>query len=56
MSRTLWNVNGVPMTVTEYYRYQFLRPALDKIAEGATVSMQGAACLSEIGAVRRTEL
>ena len=48
MGRTLCNVNGVPMTVTEYYREQSLKPALDKIAEGATVSMQRAACLSEI--------
>lgn len=48
MGRTLCNVNGVPMTVTEYYREQFLKPSLDKIAEGATVSMQRAACLTEI--------
>ena len=36
------------VTVTEYYREQFLKPALDKIAEGAKVSIQRAACLSEI--------
>jgi hypothetical protein len=29
MGRTLCNVNGVPMTVTEYYREQFLKPALE---------------------------
>src|SRR5229473_6031744 len=48
MGRTLCNVNGVPMTVTDYYREQFLKPSLDKIAASATISMQRATCLKEI--------
>ena len=48
MGRTLCNVNGVPRTVTEYYREQFLLPALDKISSCATVSLQRAACVREI--------
>jgi hypothetical protein len=45
---TLCRVRGVPMTVADYYREEFLKPSLNKIAEAATVSMQRAACIKEI--------
>jgi hypothetical protein len=47
-SRTFAKIDGVPLTVEDYYREQLLKPSLDKIAAEPTRSMQREACIHEV--------
>jgi hypothetical protein len=49
-NQTLLSVRGVPKTIADYYREESLTPSLNRIAEGATLSMQRSACIKEMTA------
>jgi hypothetical protein len=44
---TMFNVEGVPLTIRDYCREQLLKPSLDKIAAAPTLAMQRAECIRE---------
>ena len=47
LNTTYFRVEGVPLTVIDYYREQLLKPSLDKISAGPTLAMQHAECIRE---------
>jgi hypothetical protein len=47
-SKTFANLNGVPLTVLDYFCQELLRPDLDKLAAGPTWEMQRVQCIRQI--------
>jgi hypothetical protein len=47
-SKTFAKIEGVPLTVEDYYREQLLRPSLDRITTAPTRAMQREACIQEV--------
>lgn len=45
--QTMFQVRGIPLTLTDYYRDEFLKPSLEKIAAAPTRSLQRAECIRE---------